>query len=111
NAGAGIQNNDLPIGAKFDATGVSAVAERAPSRNRDRAANAPESYAWRHRFTFRRGFWPRTARHLRQKTVYSAGEQFPRDRFKQIFISAGFQGAGSIDSVISPRDDDDFGRL
>src|SRR5437016_11460590 len=111
NPGARIENDDLAVGAHFHTTGVSAITDCALSRDRNRTANAPQPYSRRYRLTVRYRFWFGTARDFRQEPVDRAGEQFPRDRFEQIFICAGFKGAGSIDPIIAAGDDDDLGWL
>ena len=50
-------------------------------------------------------------RDFRQEPLDRAGEQFPRERFEQIFICARFKSAGSIDSIIAAGDHDDLGWL
>src|SRR5207237_5922678 len=52
NPGARVEHDNFAVGPYFYATGIASISDRRRPRYRERAANAPEFYARRHRTEF-----------------------------------------------------------
>src|SRR2546423_15064453 len=104
NARAGIEDDDVAVGAHSHAGRVAAVTDRRRPRDRDRPADAPEFYPSRRRMKFQAArLTPCEPARSTPRTFQGDGELLPFERVEEIIVAARFENRLPVDVVTPPR--------